>query len=85
MRCRCRKRRSRKQRWARKLWRGVGRGVEVGGYGVYLLFLMQAIRNPTAHEPAVDWPISKVDCLDILRFLSFRFRKLDEATYFAAS
>lgn len=41
--------------------------------------LMQAIRNPTAHEPAVDWPISKQDCLDILSFLSFLFRKLDDA------
>lgn len=45
--------------------------------------LMQAIRNPTAHEPAVDWPISKRDCLDILSFISFLFRKLDDATYFA--
>lgn len=44
--------------------------------------LMQAIRNPTAHEPAVDWPISRVDCLDILSFLSFLFRKLDDAVYF---
>lgn len=41
--------------------------------------LMQAIRNPTAHEPAVDWPISEEDCLDILSFLSFLFRKLDDA------
>jgi uncharacterized protein (TIGR02391 family) len=41
--------------------------------------LMQAVRNPTAHEPAVDWPISKQDCLDILSFLSFLFRKLDDA------
>lgn len=41
--------------------------------------LMQAIRNPTAHEPAVDWPISKQDCLDILSFLTFLFRKLDDA------
>ena len=30
--------------------------------------LMNAIRNPTAHEPAVDWPISLEDCLDILSF-----------------
>lgn len=44
--------------------------------------LMQAIRNPTAHEPATDWPISKEDCLDILSFISFLLRKLDEAVYF---
>lgn len=43
--------------------------------------LMRAIRNPTAHEPAVDWPISQDDCLDILSFLSFLFRKLDDAIF----
>lgn len=44
--------------------------------------LMRAIRNPTAHEPAIDWPISKEDCLDMLSFLSFLFRQLDKAVYF---
>jgi uncharacterized protein (TIGR02391 family) len=44
--------------------------------------LMQAIRNPTAHEPALDWPIAREDALDILSFLSFLFRHLDKATYF---
>lgn len=44
--------------------------------------LMQAIRNPTAHEPAITWPISKQDCLDILSFISFLFRQLDSAQYF---
>lgn len=43
--------------------------------------LMQAIRNPTAHEPALHWPINKQDCLDILSFISFLFRQLDKATY----
>ncbi len=46
--------------------------------------LMRAIRNPTAHEPAIDWPISQQDCLDILSFISFLFRQLDEAVYFEA-
>lgn len=46
--------------------------------------LMQAIRNPTAHEPAIDWPVSKQDCLDLLGFLSFLFRQLDNAVYFKA-
>jgi uncharacterized protein (TIGR02391 family) len=45
--------------------------------------LMQAIRNPTAHEPAVNWPIDKEDCLDILSFVSFLLRRLDEAIYYA--
>jgi len=46
--------------------------------------LMGAIRNPTAHEPAVDWPISLPDCLDILSFISFLFRQFDKAVYFKA-
>ncbi len=46
--------------------------------------LMQAIRNPTAHEPAILWPISKQDCLDILGLISFLFRQLDKAVYFKA-
>ncbi|HWY36317.1 MAG TPA: TIGR02391 family protein [Nitrosopumilaceae archaeon] len=44
--------------------------------------LMSAIRNPTAHEPAIEWPINKQDCLDILSLISFLFRQLDKATYF---
>lgn len=44
--------------------------------------LMGAIRNPTAHEPAVDWPISLDDCLDILSFISFLYRQLDKAVYY---
>lgn len=44
--------------------------------------LMQAIRNPTAHEPALTWPIGREDCLDILSFVSFLFRQLDKAVYF---
>jgi len=46
--------------------------------------LMQAIRNPTAHEPAILWPISKLDCLDILGLISFLFRQLDNSVYFKA-
>ena len=44
--------------------------------------IMQAVRNPTAHEPAIEWPISKDDCLDILSFMSFLFKRLDEAIYY---
>ena len=44
--------------------------------------LMQALRNPTAHEPALNWPIFKEDCLDILSFISYLFRQLDKAVYF---
>lgn len=41
--------------------------------------LMQAMRNPTAHEPAIDWPISKQDCLDMLSFISYLFRQIDKS------
>lgn len=44
--------------------------------------LMSAIRNPTAHEPAISWPINKQDCLDILSLISFLYRQLDKAVYF---
>jgi uncharacterized protein (TIGR02391 family) len=44
--------------------------------------LMHAIRNPTAHEPALHWPISKEDCLDLLSFISYLLRQLDRAVYY---
>ena len=44
--------------------------------------LMRAVRNPTAHEPALDWPINKQDCLYMLSMISFLFRQLDKAIYF---
>ncbi|WP_262030177.1 TIGR02391 family protein [Microvirga sp. Mcv34] len=45
--------------------------------------MMRAVRNPTAHEPAIDWPISKEDALDLLSFISFLYRQLDKAVYFS--
>jgi len=44
--------------------------------------LMRAMRNPTAHEPALHWPITKEDCLDMLSFVSFLFRQLDKSVYY---
>jgi uncharacterized protein (TIGR02391 family) len=41
--------------------------------------LMQAMRNPTAHEPAIEWPINKQDCLDMLSFISYLFKQIDKA------
>lgn len=41
--------------------------------------LVQAIRNPTAHEPALHWPIAETDALDLLSFVSFLLRQLDKA------
>lgn len=47
--------------------------------------LMRAVRNPTAHEPALHWPIDEQDARDILAFVSFLLRQNDKAVYFAAS
>lgn len=44
--------------------------------------LMSAIRNPTAHEPAIEWPIDKQDCVDILSLVSFLYRQLDKSAYY---
>jgi uncharacterized protein (TIGR02391 family) len=44
--------------------------------------LMSAVRNPTAHEPHLLWPISKEDCLDLLSFISYLLRQLDKAVYY---
>ena len=44
--------------------------------------LMSSIRNPTAHEPAITWPIDKQDCLDILSLISFLYRQLDKAVFY---
>lgn len=44
--------------------------------------IMRAVRNPQSHEPALDWPITRDDALDLLSFLSFLFRKLDKSIYY---
>jgi uncharacterized protein (TIGR02391 family) len=41
--------------------------------------VMAGIRNITAHEPVLDWPIKKEDCIDILHLLSFLYRQLDKS------
>ena len=43
--------------------------------------LMRAVRNPTAHEPALDWPIDEQDATDILSLVSFLLRQHDKAIY----
>lgn len=39
--------------------------------------LMSAVRNPQAHEPELNWPMSREDALDVLALISFLFRKLE--------
>ena len=52
---------------------------ELNGIKFLSAGLMQALRNPSAHELAKEWPMRKEDCLDILSFISFLLRKLDES------
>lgn len=41
--------------------------------------VMTGVRNITAHEPILDWPIKKEDCKDILHLISFLYRQLDKS------
>ena len=41
--------------------------------------LMNAVRNPQAHEPELNWPMTRDDALDVLALISFLFRKLENA------
>lgn len=41
--------------------------------------VMAGVRNIAAHEPVLDWPIKKEDCIDILHLLSFLYRQLDKS------
>ncbi len=43
--------------------------------------LMSVIRNPTAHEPALEWSVDEQDALDILSLVSFLLRQYDKAVY----
>ena len=43
--------------------------------------LMRAIRNPTGHEPALQWHVTEQDALDILSFVSYLLRQFDKAAY----
>lgn len=45
--------------------------------------LMRAIRNPTGHEPALQWHVTEQDALDILSFVSYLLRQYDKAIYSA--
>ncbi|EAX0039585.1 hypothetical protein TM70_22960, partial [Salmonella enterica] len=42
-----------------------------------LIGLFGAVRNPLAHSPKKNWPMSELDALDILTLVSLIHRKLD--------
>lgn len=49
------------------------------GFCNLLKGLCSMFRNPLAHEPKVEWPISEQDALEILGIISYCHRRLDTA------
>lgn len=49
------------------------------GFCNLLKGLCTMFRNPLAHEPKVEWPISEQDALEILGIISYCHRRLDNA------
>ena len=57
---------------------------EQKGFANLLIGLFGAVRNPLAHAPKTNWPMSEQDALDILTLVSLIHRKLDGSTKVAA-
>ena len=58
---------------------------EQRGFVNLLIGLFGTIRNPLAHNPKVEWPMSEQDALDILTMASLIHRKLDGAHRFSGT
>lgn len=56
---------------------------EQKGFSNILVGLFGAVRNPTAHEPKIFWPMTEQDALYIFAMISFVHRKLDGAVVIA--
>ncbi|WP_306440128.1 TIGR02391 family protein [Pandoraea anhela] len=52
---------------------------EQRGFVNLVVGLFGTVRNPLAHNPKVEWPMSEQDALDILTLASLVHRKLDGA------
>jgi uncharacterized protein (TIGR02391 family) len=50
------------------------------GYVQFARGVVAAFRNPTAHEPKVEFALTEDDALDMLATISMVHRRLDEAT-----
>ena len=50
---------------------------EQKGFAHLLVGLFGAVRNPLAHAPKTNWPMSEQDAVDILTLVSLIHRKLD--------
>ncbi len=52
---------------------------EHNGFSNLLKGLCHMFRNPTAHEPKIDWEVLEQDALEILGIISYCHRRLDKA------
>jgi uncharacterized protein (TIGR02391 family) len=52
---------------------------EQRGFVNLLVGFFGTVRNPLAHNPRAEWPMSEQDALDILTLASLVHRKLDRA------
>lgn len=50
------------------------------GYAHFARGVVGALRNPTAHEPKVEFNLTEADALDMLATISMVHRRLDQAT-----
>lgn len=57
---------------------------EQRGFVNLLVGVFGTVRNPLAHSPKTEWPMSEQDALDILTLVSLVHRKLDRARSTAA-
>jgi uncharacterized protein (TIGR02391 family) len=49
------------------------------GYAHFVRGVVGAFRNPTAHDPKIEFPLSEEDALDMLATISMVHRRLDQA------
>lgn len=52
---------------------------EQKGFEAILEGICKMFRNPEAHQPKIEWPVSEQDALEILSLLSYCHRRLDNA------
>lgn len=52
---------------------------EQKGFEAILEGLCNMFRNPEAHQPKIEWPVSEQDALEILSLISYCHRRLDNS------
>lgn len=52
---------------------------EQKGFEAIMEGIVNMFRNPQAHQPKIEWPMTEQDALEILSLLSYCHRRLDNA------